>query len=280
MKITFIGGGNMARALIGGILAGCRSGAADSATAARAPSIHVVDPNETQRHELERDFGVSTAAAADSTLAQSDAVVLAVKPQVLPEVAATLAPLIGEALVISIAAGLRARDLSRWLGGTRRIVRAMPNTPALIGRGITGVTALEGVNAAGRQLSETLLAAVGAVVWVDQEEQIDAVTAVSGSGPAYVFYFIEALEAAGIELGLAPERARQLALATFGGAAELALGAEEAPALLRERVTSRKGTTAAALDSFEAQGIKEAIARGVTAARDRAIELADELGAA
>jgi len=269
MKIAFIGGGNMAAALIGGLI---RKGVS-------AGHLYAVDPNEDARQRNAEQFGVRTGAAADAALAEYDAVVLAVKPQIAKGVAAGLAPhLAAHQVVISIMAGIRMEDLSRWLGGHARIVRAMPNTPALIGMGATGLVASSGVDAAGRQLASDVLGAVGQAVWFEDEAKIDAVTAISGSGPAYVFYFIEALEEAARQLGMDEKQGRALAIATFTGAAQLALQSEEPPAVLRERVTSKGGTTAAALASFAASGIKEAIVRGALAADARAKEMGEEFG--
>lgn len=268
MKIAFIGGGNMASALIGGLLKRSASPA----------DLYVVETSDAARDGLRARFGVRTGAAPDATLAQYDAIVLAVKPQSLAEVARTLGAHLGGQLVISIAAGMRAADLARMLGGYARIVRAMPNTPALIGMGVTGLVALDGVDAAGRTLATAVLEAVGEVVWCDNEAEIDVVTAVSGSGPAYVFYFIEALERAGRELGLSAERAHALALATFTGAAQLAAQSDDPIAVLRERVTSKGGTTAAALASFGESDIGSRIVKGVRAAQARAVQMGDELG--
>ncbi|ACR27807.1 pyrroline-5-carboxylate reductase [Burkholderia glumae] len=271
MKIAFIGGGNMASALIGGIV---KRGTAAPDT------LYVIDPNDGSRTKLRETFGVRTGETVDAALAGYDAIVLAVKPQVLAEVAKTLAPHLGGALVISIAAGVRATDLSRWLGGYARVVRAMPNTPALVGMGVTGLAALPGVDAAGRELGSAVLGAVGETVWFDDEAKLDAVTAISGSGPAYVFYFIEALQEAARQLGLNDEQGRALAVATFTGAAQLAAQSGEPAGVLRERVTSKGGTTAAALAAFDAQDLKQAIVRGVLAAEARARELGNELGGA
>ncbi|CAB3774213.1 pyrroline-5-carboxylate reductase [Paraburkholderia humisilvae] len=269
MKIAFIGGGNMAAALIGGLI---KRGVA-------ATDLHAIDPNEDARKRNQQQFGIGTAAAADATLATFDAIVLAVKPQVVKDVAATLAPhLSARQLVISIVAGIRAADLSRWLSGHARIVRTMPNTPALIGMGVAGLVALGGVDETGRALASDVLGAVGQTVWFDDESKIDAVTAISGSGPAYVFYFIEALQEAARRLGMDDAQGRALAVATFTGAAQLAAQSDEPLSVLRERVTSRGGTTAAALAAFDAQQVKEAIVRGALAADARAKEMGDEFG--
>ena len=270
MKIAFIGGGNMASALIGGLI---KRGVA-------AADLYVVDLGEEARLRTEKQFGVATGASIDSKLAGYDAILLAVKPQVLKDVATALQPVLSKQLVISIAAGIRAADLSRWLGGYTQIVRTMPNTPALIGMGVTGLAALPGVDDAGKALASKVLEAVGETVWFDDEAKIDAVTAISGSGPAYVFYFIEAMQEAARQLGMDEEQGRALAVATFTGAAQLAAQSGEPASVLRERVTSKGGTTAAALTSFDAHGVKDAIVRGALAADARAKEMGDELGKA
>ncbi|WP_460906464.1 pyrroline-5-carboxylate reductase [Paraburkholderia jirisanensis] len=269
MKIAFIGGGNMAAALIGGLI---KRGVA-------AADLYAIDPNEEARKRNADQFGITTGAAADAALRPYDAIVLAVKPQIAKQVAAQLAPhLSAQQLVISIVAGIRAADLSRWLGGHARIARTMPNTPALIGMGVAGLVALDGVDEAGRALASQVLGAVGQTVWFDDETKIDAVTAISGSGPAYVFYFIEALQEAARRLGMDEVQGRALAVATFTGAAQLAAQSDEAPSVLRERVTSKGGTTAAALAAFDAQNVKEAIVRGALAADARAKEMGEEFG--
>jgi len=273
MKIAFIGGGNMAAALIAGLAGRVTPGA----------NIHVVDPNPVALEHLQREYGLTTAGTIDATVAAAEVIVLAVKPQNMREVATTLQPLLAAAahqpLIVSIAAGIRAVDLSRWLGGYNAIVRCMPNTPALIGMGITGMVAYEGVTAAQRTMADRMLAGVGTTMWLDDEALIDAVTAVSGSGPAYVFYFLEAMQQAGAELGLTPAQSLALAQATFAGAAEMAGRSQEPLAVLRERVTSKGGTTYAALTSMEAGGVKAAIVTAVKAAAARGKELGEELGA-
>lgn len=268
MKITFIGGGNMAIALIGGLRNKGFS----------AAGIQVVEPVEAARERLTDVFGVRCAPAIDAAALNCEILVLAVKPQQMKE---ALAPALGkltDQLVVSIAAGLRLDDLSRWLGGHRKLVRTMPNTPALIGAGITGLYADPSVDHEGRDTAEKILSAVGRTVWIDKETMMDAVTAVSGSGPAYVFYFIEALEAAAKELGFDGPTARTLAVETFLGAARLADNTTEPVSHLRERVTSKGGTTAAALERFDADAIAAAIGRGVQAANARGRELGDILG--
>ncbi|MET0321542.1 MAG: pyrroline-5-carboxylate reductase [Duganella sp.] len=272
MNITFIGGGNMASALIAGLAGKLTAGA----------NIHVVDPNADALERLRTQHGVTTAPKPDAAVAGADVIVLAVKPQSMREVATQLLPLIDAAsppLLVSIAAGIRSADLARWLGGHGAIVRCMPNTPALIGRGITGMAATDGVTAQQRQAADDILRAVGPTVWLDDESKIDAVTAISGSGPAYVFYFIEAMQQAATELGLSAAQGTQLALATFAGAAQLATQSHEPVSLLRERVTSKGGTTYAALTSMEASGVKAAIVKAARAAAERGKELGDELGA-
>jgi pyrroline-5-carboxylate reductase len=266
-RLAFVGGGNMAAALIGGLL---RAG-----TAAR--DLLAVEIDAARREWLEREFGVTTAATPDERLRGHDVLLLAVKPQQMREACAQLAPHVGASLVLSIAAGIRAADLARWLG-TRAIVRAMPNTPALIGHGVTGLAALEGASGVQRELAEAILRPAGRVVWFADDHQLDAVTAVSGSGPAYVFYFIEALMAAARGLGMTEAQARELAVGTFTGAAELAAQSTEPVALLRERVTSKGGTTAAAIASLEADRVGAAIVKAVHAANQRAGELGDEFG--
>ena len=266
MKLAFIGGGNMAAALLSGLRREHAAG-----------DMHVVEPGEPRRAELVRDFGVDVAPAPGERVRGVDAIVLAVKPQQMHVACTALRPHVGKQLIVSIAAGIRAADLARWLG-TQRIVRTMPNTPALIGRGITGMMALPEVDTAGRALAETILRACGDVVWFDSEAQIDGVNAVSGSGPAYVFYFIEALVAAGEELGFSPEQARKLAIETVAGSAQLAAASSEPLSLLRERVTSKGGTTAAALASFARDDVAAGLVRGVHAAMQRARELGDEYG--
>ena len=268
MKISFIGGGNMAAALIGG-LAGRLTAAAN---------IHVVDLSAEVRDRLQQQFGVTTSSAIDAAVRGSDVVVLAVKPQQMKEVVAQLAPHIDTQLVLSIAAGIRAADLSRWLGGHQAIVRTMPNTPALIGKGVTGMVALSGVTAAQRDAADAILKAVGGTVWLDEEALIDPVTAVSGSGPAYVFYFLEAMQQAAQEMGLTAEQGNALAIATFTGAAELAAQSDDPVAVLRERVTSKGGTTYAALTSMEESGVRDAIVKAMKAAAARGRALGEEFG--
>ncbi|HXV12092.1 MAG TPA: pyrroline-5-carboxylate reductase [Burkholderiales bacterium] len=268
MKITFIGGGNMASAMVGGLLKkGWKPGA-----------ITVVEIAAPARAQLESRLKVKAVPAIDAAAVDAACIVLAVKPQQMRTVALELAPLLREQLVVTIAAGIRVADLSRWLGGYSRIVRVMPNTPALVLAGVSGLCAGPNVRAEDRRAAERILGAVGATVWVEREDELDAVTAVSGSGPAYVFYFIEALEQAALALGLREDAARKLALETFAGAVRLALEAGEPPAELRARVTSKGGTTERALQALDADGVKSVIARAVRAAAERSRELGDELG--
>jgi len=271
LTTTFIGGGNMASALIGGRIA----------AGARAQDIRVVEPLAAQRESLSARFaglGLFEALSAEA-VGGADLVVLAVKPQQIRNVARALAPHVeGVGAVLSIAAGIRTGDLSRWLGGYARIVRAMPNTPALVGAGISGAFASAQVDAEGRALAGRVLEAVGAVIWVDREDMLDAVTGVSGSGPAYAFYFLEGLEDAARELGFSDENARKLAYATFAGAIKLAQASDDSPGTLRAQVTSKGGTTERALRMLEEHGVKATFVAAVKAAAARAKELGDELG--
>jgi pyrroline-5-carboxylate reductase len=267
VNICFIGGGNMATALIGGLLG------RDYTVA----QLRVVEIGAESRTRLQREFGVQASEDLATGVAGSDVIVLAVKPQQLREVALQLAPLLAGQLLVSIAAGIRAADLARWLG-SNNVVRAMPNTPALIRCGISGLYALPAVSAAQRETAQRILAAAGSTLWLESEAMMDAVTAVSGSGPAYVFYFIEAMQQAALELGFSSEDARRLALDTFLGAARLADASTDDASVLRARVTSRNGTTERALLSMEANGVKRHIIAAVHAAAARAKEMGDELG--
>jgi len=268
MKITFLGGGNMAGALIGGLLAqGFDAGA-----------ISVIEVSASAREKLAAQHGVRVSGAPDAQALEADTLVLAVKPQDMRTALAALGGVAASQLVISIAAGLRLADLSRWLGGHRRLVRCMPNTPALIGAGITGLYAPPEISAAERERAARILGAVGEVVWVDDEALLDPVTAVSGSGPAYVFWFIEQLGEAGARLGLPRDVAGKLALQTVLGAAHLAAQSGEAPRTLRERVTSKGGTTEAALRVFAEEGLAERLIRALEAASRRGAELGEEMG--
>lgn len=265
MKIAFVGGGNMAAALIGGL-----------AQAGGGHDIEVLEIDAGRGRELQARFGVQAHGAAGAWLGPAEIVVLAVKPQQMRAAVDAIRPHLARPLVLSIAAGVRASTLARWLGSDV-VVRTMPNTPALIGAGITGAAALPGVSAAQRAAAELVLRAVGEVVWFDDESMLDPVTAVSGSGPAYVFFFIEAMQQAAREMGLTEAQSRSLSVQTFLGAARLAAASDEPAAVLRERVTSKGGTTAAALQCFEADGVQAAIVRALHAANARARELGDEL---
>lgn len=269
MKILFLGGGNMANALIGGMV---KQGFV-------AADIHVIDPGTEARERLTATYGVNCHAAAKNAPAAPDVLVLAVKPQQMKEAVAPLLGKLGSALVVSIAAGLDMAALSRWLGGHRKIVRCMPNTPALVGAGITGLCALPDVNDAEKAVADRVLRAVGSTVWIDDEGRMDGVTAISGSGPAYVFLFIEALQQAAAELGFTPEQGRQLAIETVQGAATLAAQSSEPASVLRERVTSKGGTTEAALRVMLERGVKDGIVAGCKAAEMRGRELGKLLGA-
>lgn len=266
-SITFIGGGNMASAIIGGLIA----------NGASASSIEVVDVASETCDRLVQKFGVKACTSLPQAHLHP-VVVLAVKPQQLLDVAKQLGPRLGDRLVVSIAAGVRLGDLSRWLGGHARIVRTMPNTPAMVGAGITGMFAEAAIGAEDRSHAESILRAVGAVVWVGNESELDWVTALSGSGPAYVFYFVEAMEDAGIKAGLSAETSRRLALHTVFGAAKLALEAGEDPSVLRAKVTSKGGTTERAIASLASDGFMDVLARAVNSAAARSKELGDELG--
>ncbi len=267
MNICFIGGGNMAKALIGGLI---KRGYAPS-------KIRVVEIDEQRCAHLHEEFAVRAMTDMSEAVARSEIVVLAVKPQQLREVCAQLTPLLNNPLVISVAAGIRAQDISRWLG-TQNVVRCMPNTPALIRHGVTGLYAMPAVQERERERAEAILEAVGSTLWVAEEDQLDAVTAISGSGPAYVFYFIEAMQQAAVELGLDDLQARQLVLDTFIGASKLADSSEEEVAILRARVTSKNGTTERALLSMDANHVKQHIIAAARAAAARSKELGDELG--
>jgi pyrroline-5-carboxylate reductase len=268
MKITFLGGGNMATALIGGMRQQGFS----------APAIQVVEPVEAARERMTEAFGVRCTGSVDAAAMNCEVWVLSVKPQQMREALAPLAGRLQSQLVISIAAGLRLGDIGRWLGGYQQLVRSMPNTPALIGEGITGLYADPAVDAEGRSRAERILGAVGSTVWITDEAMMDSVTAISGSGPAYVFYFIEAMQEAACALGFDEQTARRLSIETFRGAARLAEDSAEPVATLRERVTSKGGTTAAALESFDTDRVKAAILRGALAADTRGRELGEMMG--
>ena len=294
-SIAFIGGGNMARSLIGGLIA----------SGSDPTSLWVAEPDAGQREILRGRFGVHTGVDNRDIAARAEIVVLAVKPQVLRPVARELAEIVGarQPLVISIAAGVREPDIRRWLGGAAAIVRAMPNTPALVGSGATALFANAQVSDSQRQTAESILRAVGLVVWVAAEGLLDAVTALSGSGPAYFFLLMETLEKIGVRLGLEPEIARLLTIQTAFGAAKMALESPDNAAALRARVTSPGGTTERAISVFQdeqldvliakslnaslailetpallADGLDDLVAKALEAARHRSVELGDLLG--
>ena len=268
MNITFIGGGNMAAALIGGLVSG----------GAATRDFRVVDPLAAQRENLAARFpGVGLFSDLSAGAVEgAEIAILAVKPQQMRAAAEALAPYASLVpVILTIAAGTRLADLSLWLGGYSRLVRAMPNTPALVGAGISGLFASLAVDARNRRNVARVLEAVGQVIWCEREELLDAVTGVSGSGPAYVFYFLEGLEEAARELGFNAADARTLAYATFAGAIKLAQGSSESSATLRERVTSKGGTTERALAELDAGAVKRKFIDAVKAAAARARELGE-----
>ena len=263
--LAFVGGGNMARSLVGGLVAA----GADPAT------IRVADPSAPTRDALVADFGVRAFERAAEAVDGAGTWVFAVKPQVMREICAGLSG-IAQAqrpLVVSIAAGITAPQLERWLGGGLAVVRAMPNTPALLGAGVTGLFANARADDEGRARADRLLASAGRTVWIDDEARMDAVTATSGSGPAYVFLLAEAMEDAAVAEGLPADAARTLAQQTLLGAARMLVESGEAPAELRRRVTSPNGTTQAAIEAFEAGGFRDLVARAIRAATQRGREL-------
>ncbi|OGT22400.1 MAG: pyrroline-5-carboxylate reductase [Gammaproteobacteria bacterium RBG_16_57_12] len=268
--IAFIGGGNMARSLVGGLIAGGCQGT----------RIHVSDHDEAKLQALQASFGVNVHRDNHQAAGPADVVVLAVKPQALHEVSAELAATLRERrpLVMSIAAGIREAALQRWLGGDRAIVRVMPNTPALVQSGASVLYANSLVTDDQRDLAESIMRTVGLTLWVDDEDLMDPVTALSGSGPAYIFLIMEALEQAGEKLGLSREMARLLTLQTTFGAAKMALESSEDVALLRQRVTSPGGTTEQALKVLEQGGLRRLMDDALAAACRRSRELAELLG--
>ncbi len=264
-NIAFIGGGNMARSLIGGLVG----------RGIDPKTLHVAEPVEALRDALKHDFGVNVHAEAAQAAGNASLWLLAVKPQVMRDVCESLAQAAASQrpLVVSIAAGITSAQLQRWLGAELPVIRAMPNTPALLGAGVTGLFANAAVDEAARGGADALLGAAGKTVWVEDEALIDSVTAVSGSGPAYVFLLAEAMEAAGIAEGLPAEAARTLTVQTILGAARMLTEAGEAPAELRRRVTSPNGTTQAAIETFQAGGFEALVAKAIHAARMRGGEL-------
>jgi pyrroline-5-carboxylate reductase len=266
-QLGFLGGGNMAHALIVGL----------KSQQFAMQNITVIELDANRRELLSQNLGIN--ATDDLQQIQTcNVIVLAIKPQQLPSLAKNLAPLLTNQLIISIAAGIRLADLSRWLGSYKTIVRAMPNTPAQIQAGVTGLYAMPSVTPAQIALADQVLSSAGTTLWLDSEEKLDAVTAISGSGPAYVFYLIEALQAAAIELGLSEAQAKQLSIATFKGASLLADASATPIGTLREQVTSKGGTTEQGLLSLQNSQVKQAIMLAAQKACERAKTLGDELG--
>ena len=265
-KITFIGGGNMARSLIGGLVA----------TGISNKNISVSEPKADLREKLTKDFGVNALEENASAVVGANVIVLAVKPQILQEVVTPLGSLVAEArpLLISVAAGVTCSSIERWIGGDPALIRVMPNTPALIGAGISALYANSNVGVDQRALAEKIVTAVGKTVWIEEESLMDAVTAVSGSGPAYFFYVMQAIHDAAVREGLDTETARVLSLETALGAARLALASTEDPGKLQEQVTSPGGTTEAAIKILDDSGVRDTLQQAVSAARARGGELA------
>jgi len=263
--VAFIGGGNMARSLIGGMIA----------RGADPARVRVAEPVEALRDALKSDFDVPCFASASEAVEGASVWLLAVKPQVMRTVCGELTAVAQDTrpVAISVAAGITSTQLSGWLGGDIAVVRAMPNTPALLGAGITGLFANDRTDATQRKQAVDLLDAVGPTVWIDDEVQMDAVTAVSGSGPAYVFLLAEAMQDAGVKQGLPADTARQLASQTLLGAAKMLTELDEPADVLRKKVTSPGGTTQAAIETFESGGLRELVDRAITAATERGREL-------
>ena len=268
-NIAFIGGGNMASAIIGGLLK----------RGAPAASIQVVEPLDEQRQKLKEQFGVQLHAAPGAQLASAALVVWAVKPQIFKDAALQTRFHTKTALHLSVAAGITSSSIAHWLD-TDHVVRAMPNTPALVGKGMTALYARPAVSDAGRTLVDRVIKTTGHRLWLGDEDQLNAVTALSGSGPAYVFYFIESMIEAGVSMGLKREQAHQLAVGTFVGSAALAKASTEPIEILRSRVTSKGGTTYAAITSMEQHNVKNLFIEAMQAARQRAKEMGDEFGKA
>ena len=268
-RIAFIGGGNMASAIIGGLI---RQGMPTQ-------QIQVVEPMPAQREILKKQWDIRVFEEAGASLTAATLVVWAIKPQMFRDAAMPVSVYAQHALHLSVAAGIRSESIALWLN-SQRVVRAMPNTPALVGKGISGLFARAGVTPADRLAVERVIKTTGDFLWLADETQLDAVTALSGSGPAYVFYFIEAMIEAGTDMGLSAAQAHQLAVATFVGASALAQDSPETPDVLRARVTSKGGTTFAALSAMEEDKVKAQFVRAMQAARQRAVELGNEFGGA
>lgn len=267
--IAFMGGGNMASAIVSGLLT----------SGMPLHQLDVVEPLEEARDRLFQTFGLTAQPTAGGFLDRATVVVWAVKPQTFHEAALQARPYTQQALHLSVAAGIPSDSIARWLG-VERVIRTMPNTPALIGRGITALVARAAVTASDRDQAQRIVATTGEYLWLDEESQLDAVTALSGSGPAYMFYFMEAMASAGAAMGLSADQAYRLAVATFIGAGELARASQEPPEVLRQRVTSKGGTTYAAITSLEADDVKGLFAKAMFAAHRRAAELGQEFGKA
>jgi pyrroline-5-carboxylate reductase len=265
--IAFIGGGNMASAMISGLK---RQGFP-------IHQIDVVEPFAEARERLQSHFGIEAKALADGSLGDASIVIWAVKPQSFKEAALQVRFFTRNALHVSVAAGIPSGSIAKWLGN-ERVIRTMPNTPALIGKGMTGLYARQAVTPADREHAERIVSGMGHYLWLGTESQLDAVTAISGSGPAYMFYFMEAMTSAGAEMGLSREQAYQLAVATFIGAGELAQSSHEPPEILRQRVTSKGGTTHAAIVSMDESQIKDLFTKALHAAHQRAVEMGTEFG--
>lgn len=265
MHLTFVGGGNMTTAMIGGL------------TKEEMPLvIQVVDHNPDKLTQLVKKFGIVPLSSLPECFSSYDIVILAVKPQNLKDVSTALRKKLNGALVVTVAAGINTQTLSRWLN-TTRIVRVMPNTPAMIGKGISGLYASAGLRESDRQRVDVIMSAVGSIIWLDNEEKIDDITCLSGSGPAYVFYFIESMLEAAQQIGFDPVSARQVVLATFEGAIELAKISEGTIAQLRSHVTSKGGATERAIARFEQDGVKPIIIAGIKDCHARAIEMGQKL---
>ena len=268
-NIAFIGGGNMASAIIGGLL---KRGMATS-------RIQIVEPFEEQRIKLRQQFGIESNFGTGSFLTSAAVVVWAVKPQMFKEAALQTRFHTKNALHLSVAAGIRSDSIAHWLA-TERVVRSMPNTPALVGQGMTALFARPAATPADRLTVERVIETTGDFVWLDDEAHLDSVTALSGSGPAYVFYFIEAMIEAGVDMGLSRQQAHKLAVGTFVGSSALAKASDDPPEILRSRVTSKGGTTYAAITSMEQDRVKTLFMRAMHAAKQRAREMGDEFGSA
>ena len=268
MRIAFLGGGNMASALIGGLIAKGND----------PRSISVIEMSPAARDKLGARYPIHLSTAPDAVMQRADVLVLAVKPQDMKRALASISGFSKEKLIVSVAAGITLKSLTRWLDGHRKIVRCMPNTPALIGAGISGLFASPEVEQKEREIAETILRAVGEVVWMPEERLLDPVTAVSASGPAYVFWFIEQLAASAEQLGIPKDAALKMAKQTVLGAAQLASQSAESPATLRKNVTSKGGTTEAALNVFDEEKLAERFQRAVAAASKRGEEMGRELG--